>query len=88
VFASAGCGTVTFLRNPETRTFVDATYESRKAYWWWGLKGGPYDEYVDQICLGKNADEVMFERTASDLLVTFATLGVYAPRTVKIWCQL
>jgi hypothetical protein len=86
--ALTGCSTLLYVRSPQQRTFADPAYESSKIFFFFGLAGGPHDVYVDQICLGKDIDQVSTEYTPSDVLKGFLTLGIYTPRTVKVWCQL
>ena len=88
VMAMTGCSTVLYVRGPKGRTYSDAVYESSKPFFFFGLVGPQYDVYVDQICLGKDIDQVSTEYTPSNFLAGVVTLGIYTPRTVKIRCQL
>ena len=84
----AGCSTVMFVRKPESRSFVDATYRATRPYFFWGLAGDDVHVHVDRICLGKDADQISSEYTAGNVLTSVITLGIYIPRTVKVWCQI
>jgi hypothetical protein len=85
---SAGCSTVLFVRNERSRIFTPAIYETRRPFYFFGLAGQDQDVYLDRICLGKDVDQVSTEYTGGDVLVSLVTLGIYTPRTLKIWCQL
>ena len=76
------------VRSPESRIYTDAVYESSKPFFLYGLVGPVYDIYVDQICLGKDIDQISMEYTPGNILAGLITLGLYTPRTVKVWCQL
>ena len=88
LLASAGCSTVLYVRKPETRTFVDATYEITRPYFLWGTTGEEAHVYADKVCLGKDVDQISIGYTGSNVLASVITLGIYMPRTVKVWCQL
>lgn len=84
----SACSTILFVRSPERRIYTDAVYESSKPFFLFGLVGDEYDIYADRICLGKDIDQVAIEYTPNNVLTGILTLGIYTPRTVKIWCQL
>ncbi len=84
----AGCSTVLFTRTPGSRSYTEPIYEVSRPYFFWGLVGGPHDVYVSKICLGKDADQISTEYTAGNVFAGVVTLGLYTPRTVKVWCQL
>ncbi len=86
--ALTGCSTILLVRNPQARVFTDPVYESSKPFFFLGLVGPDYDIYVDQVCLGKEADQVSTEYTLGNALTGLLTLGIYTPRTLKIWCTL
>jgi hypothetical protein len=87
-FTQISCSTVLLVRNPNSRVFTDATYTSTRSFFFWGLVGGTQHVYVDQICLGKEVDQVTTEYRDTDVLWGILTVGIYSPRTVKVWCQL
>lgn len=84
----SGCSTVLFTRAPDSRVETGAVFQSQKSFFLFGLIGGEYMVYVDEVCLGKEADQIATEYTATDVLTGIFSLGIYTPRTVKVWCQL
>ena len=84
----SGCATVLLVRNPGARTYAPPSFQSSRAQFFWGFVQAQEPLALDQICLGKDADQVSFTYTPVDLLETAVTLGIYSPRTVKVWCQL
>jgi hypothetical protein len=84
----SGCATIVVTRKPETRTYAAPTYQSSRAAFFWGLYQAEPDLELDQICLGKDADQVSFTYRPTDILETVVTLGIYSPRTVRVWCAL
>ena len=87
-FSQVSCSTVLLVRHPNSRVFTEPTYTSTRPFFFWGIVGGPQHVYVDQICLGKEVDQVVTQYRSTDILWGILTLGIYSPRTVKIWCQL
>lgn len=88
LIAASGCASIVSPRKPETRTFAPPTYSSSRALFFWGLLEGQPDLALSEICLGKDADQVTFVTTPVDAIETLVTLGLYSPRTVRVWCQL
>src|SRR5206468_2699628 len=57
--ALAGCSSVVVVRKAETRTFSEPAYARRQQFYFWGLVEGQTDLFVDKVCLGKPADQVL-----------------------------
>ncbi len=87
-FLLAGCSSLIFVRTPDRRTYTEALYESRETNFFFGSVGGEHELFIDRVCLGKDVDQVVVEHTTTDVLTTILTVGIFAPRTVKVWCQL
>lgn len=83
-----GCSSVAFVRVPEARTKSTPAYEAKAPFFFFGIIGGPADVYADRICLKQQVDQVVTEYTGGDFAATLFTLGIYSPRTVKVWCAL
>lgn len=84
----SGCSTVLFVRTPQSRIQTDPLYSSSKPFYVYGLVGSDYHVYTDQICLGREVDQVATFYSLSDVLTGLATLGIFTPRTVGVWCHL
>jgi len=87
-FALSGCSTVLFTRTADSQIYTDAVYQKSQPFFFFGIVGKPLTIVVEQICLGKEIDQLSTEYTGEDVLVGVLTLGIYAPRTVKVWCQI
>ena len=85
--AVTGCATVTINRQGDRKISSSPTYQASKAFFLWGLV--PDDRSIDvaQICGGAEAKQMQTQFTFLDGLPNFITLGIYAPRTVKVWCS-
>lgn len=86
------CSTVTAIRKKETRvddpSRYPPSYQETKSFFFFGLLGVQTELDASRICLGKEIDQVSTAYTPGNVLVTALTLGIYAPRTVRVWCQL
>ena len=60
-------------------------YESSQHFFLWGLVGESFID-IASICKNRKARQMQTQRAFSNGLVEVLTLGVYSPRTVKIWC--
>jgi hypothetical protein len=76
------------VREPGTRTTAAPTYEDSKEFFLLGLLGPRHSYSSRELCLGKEIDQIETAHTANDVLVTAVTLGIYAPRTLRVWCSL
>ena len=61
------------------------TYESTRHFFFWGLSGPLYLN-VNIICKGKRPLQLRTFTTLKDGILNFVTLGIYAPRSVAVWC--
>lgn len=83
--AMAGCSTVTIRDKSTNQLAGEPTYESSKAFFLWGLVGEHHIDVKD-ICGGKGAKQIQAQDTFVDSLLAVITLGIYMPRTAKVWC--
>ena len=86
VVVMQGCSTVTI--NPEFsgKLSTEPTYEQRKSFFFAGLVGEQRVDVVE-VCNGRPVEQMQSQQTFVDGLLTGLTLGIYAPHTVKVWCQ-
>lgn len=84
--AMVGCGTVTIKGEGKGRLSRSPDYEDRKTFLFWGLSG-EHDVDVRAVCGGGKARQMQSQWTFVDGLLNTITLGIYAPRTAKVWCD-
>jgi hypothetical protein len=83
---SSACETVTVVRDLQASgTAGSPTWEAAQNYYLWGLIG-ENDIYLDKICKDRPATSVVVQTTFMDGLFSLLVLGIYSPRTVKVWC--
>ena len=91
---SAGCGSVTLRRGGPVGHMKDEevkgppTYEKRFDFFFFGIGGDPREVDVREIC-GKYRfpTQVQSIHTFYDRALLLLTLGIYAPRTARVWCE-
>ncbi|PWU12881.1 MAG: Bor family protein [Bdellovibrio sp.] len=82
----AACSTVTI--SPPGKTTVvstEPTYKDSKPFFLLGIVG---EETVDvqKICSGPPI-QMQTQNTFLDSFLAIITIGIYTPKTVKVWCQ-
>ena len=89
VFAVAltGCASVTITPNGEQKLTSEPTYESSEAFYFWGLTPDVKEVNVSDICPGNGVRQMQAQNTFMDGLLGAVTFGIYAPRSVKVWCE-
>jgi len=85
-FFIGGCSSVNIRTDGAEETRLEPDYQKRFTYWWWGLKG-EHSINVREICLKKHVAQLQAVSTFSDSLLAIITIGIYQPRTARVWCQ-
>jgi hypothetical protein len=88
LLAVSACTTATVIRTPVSRTTSEPTYEDSKEFFLLGALGPSHVLNTDQLCLGKEVDQIQTVYTDLDVVVGVFTLGIYTPRTLRLWCAL
>ena len=81
-----GCSTVTITQQGRRKLTSTPTYEKKQSFFLWGLAG---ERWIDtrEVCGGNEPKQMQTQFTFVDGLLNFITLGIYAPRTAKVWCE-
>jgi len=82
----SACGSVTIRTDNQRETSDIPSYQKSFNYWWWGLKG-EYNINIREICSGNSVSQMQSVSSFSDAALTIITLGVYAPRSARVWCE-
>ncbi len=86
LLVGTGCSTVTLRDQGTGILLAGPTFQSSEPFFFWGLKGTAHVD-VTRVCGGREARQLQAQTTFVDGLVSVLTLGIYAPRSVKIWCE-
>jgi len=83
--ASAACRTVTLVAEPGVVAERAPRYERSLPFGFWGL-AGEHEIDVDRVCRGSRPARLQTQSTFTDGLAAAFTLGLYKPRTARVWC--
>ena len=86
IFSLLGCSSVTMRTDTQAKTHETASFQKSYPYWWWGIKG-EHDINVREICQGNTVKQMQALNTFTDSLAIIFTLGIYAPKTARVWCE-
>ena len=86
LLALSACSSVTMRPYGGEKDTSKPTYQSSKDYYWWGLQND-YEINTTEICQGRRVMQMQSVSTLSDWLLQVVTLGIYFPRTAKVWCE-
>lgn len=78
------CGTVT-ISNSKDKLTREPDYQQRKSFFVFGLVRKHYVN-VDEVCGDKEVVQMQSQYTALDTFLSIVTIGIYTPRTAKVWC--
>lgn len=81
-----GCSTVTIQPQQIAKVTLAPTYQQTEHFFFWGLAGEKNVD-VKTICAGKPVKQMQTQQTFLNGLAAIVTLGVYAPHSVKVWCD-
>ena len=85
-FFLISCQTVTI--SPEGQSFkysIPPDYEQTQNFFFWGLVGESQIP-VRSICKDKPVKQMQTQDTFINRLLLGLTIGIYSPRTAKVWC--
>lgn len=80
------CSTVTIHPKATTKLTKKAYYEESMPFYFWGIKGEARVNLA-QVCDNKPATQMQTQFTFEDGIMSFFTLGIYSPHTVRVWCE-
>lgn len=86
IFFITGCSTITTRYEGTAKLSSSPTYEKSKPYFLWGLVGEHHIN-VKELCGDKKVSQMQSQDTFLDGFLGFITLGIYLPRTAKVWCE-
>jgi hypothetical protein len=79
------CRTVTIVSEKGALAEERPRYEESLGYGFWGLLGD-HQVDVEKVCGSDRAVKMQTQSTAVDELLAVVTLGLYMPRTARVWC--
>ena len=85
VLLASSCSQVTLKRQGKRTITRKPDYSATKSFYVYGLIG---EHTVDgkEVCRGRSPVQMQAVDTFVNRVLTYVTLGIYSPRTVKVWC--
>ena len=80
------CSTVTIRPDDRIKQSSGHTIEKQENYFLFGLVG-EHHVNVQEACAGKSISQAQAHTTFIDGLLGVVTLGIYTPRSYRLWCQ-
>lgn len=83
----SACATVTVRPEGGTKVADKPDYAASKNYFFWGL-AGEHTIDVTKICGDQGVEQFQSQHTFMNGFLGGITLGIYSPKTAKVWCNL
>ncbi|MBE0377451.1 Bor family protein [Pseudoalteromonas prydzensis] len=81
-----GCSAVTIQPQKIAKLTSEPTYQDSRPFFMWGLVGEQRID-VKKVCGEQTVVQMQSQQTFTDGALGLVTLGIYAPHTIKVWCQ-
>lgn len=81
----SSCYSVTLRPEGEAKLISEPTAETSYDFFFWGL-AKKYNIDGKALCSG-GVRQVQAQTTLVDGLLTVVTIGIYSPRSVRVWCK-
>jgi hypothetical protein len=84
--ALAGCQNVTIKPSSDIVVRDTPNYQDTRNFFFWGLMG---EERVNvtEVCNDERVAQMQSQQTFVNGLLGAITLGIYAPHSVRVWCE-
>lgn len=86
LIAASACSSVNVRTDGQKEAMTPPTFQKSYTFWWWGLKG-QHSINVREVCAGAPVKQMQTVDTVSNILSAVFTLGIYSPRTARVWCD-
>ncbi len=83
----AACSTVTVTKDSNAKSIDPPSHEERQNFFLWGLAPERIGVDIKGVCGRKAVRQIQTQRTFADGLLAAITVGLYSPRTMRIWCE-
>lgn len=83
----AGCATVTATPEGQPKLASTPQFEQTQSFFFWGLTPERNTVDVAEVCAGSGVRQIQTQSTFEDGLFSVVTLGIYSPRTSRVWCE-
>ena len=81
-----GCQNVTIKPDSQVRVSDTPNYQDTRHFFFWGLLGEERVN-VSSVCDQYPVAQMQSQQTFVNGLLGAITLGIYAPHSVRVWCE-
>ncbi len=82
----AGCSTVTIHPEETQKLATEPTFQETRDFYFWGLAGETRVD-VKEVCGESTVKQMQSQQTFANGFLGVITLGIYAPHSVRVWCE-
>ena len=82
----ASCSTVTIHPQESQKLATAPTFQETRNFYFWGLAGEARVN-VKEVCGERTVSQMQSQRTFANGFLGAITLGIYAPHSVRLWCE-
>lgn len=82
----SGCSTVTIHPQATQKLATEPTFQETRDFYFWGLKGETRVD-VKEVCGASTVQQMQSQKTFANGFLGAITLGIYAPHSVRVWCE-
>lgn len=87
LLTSSGCFTVTATRNGSVPKASEPDFKETEHFFLWGLAPDARVVNVKKVCPQNPPSQLQTQTTFVDGFLSLITLGIYSPRTARVWCS-
>ncbi|MBF0442533.1 MAG: Bor family protein [Oligoflexales bacterium] len=84
---AASCKTVTIKPGGGSHATREPDFSETQHFFFWGLMPDAKFVNVNDVCKGRQVEQMRAKDTGMDGFYTIITLGIYNPRTAQVWCK-
>lgn len=86
IVALSACSTITIQPDGNVAVKDVPSYQETRDFFLWGLVGEEHVN-VNEVCTENGPAQMQSQQTFVNGFLTAITLGIYAPHSVKVWCD-
>ena len=81
----SGCMSTKVALDPKWNPAQKPSYTDYMDSYWWGMSGDTTVS-LSKVCMDQKPLGMARVKTFADAFLTFFSLGIYVPSTIRVWC--
>jgi uncharacterized protein YceK len=86
ILTLSGCAAITITASGQSDFRYRPNFEQSQHFYLWGLVG-EHTVNTRAVCKDTPVSQMQTKFSAMDVLYATLTLGIYLPRTARVWCE-